>query len=206
MYAYQAGVTARIPRLPFATAALSYTKIEPYCYTHQRIDVPWIDRRDGGRTIQEAYVNFGTALGYYLPPNSDEIKLRGDFIPGKKTMLHFQYQMIRHGADHGSHAVDGSHLYSELAGNRSGDPILKKFFLRDGAYQWFHILKAGISARLGGRPDFEISGEAGFVISYYTDIEGPANSGSPSPYRIVDTPEYPKSNSVIAAIGIRVSF
>jgi hypothetical protein len=209
MYAYQAGVSARIPRLPFATATLSYTKIEPYCYTHQRIDVPWIDRQDGGRTIQEAYVNFGTGLGYYLPPNSDEIKVRGDLMPWKNTALYLQYQMIRHGADHGSHAVDGSHLYSELAGNRSGDPVLRKFFLQDGAYQWFHILKAGASVRLAGLlPGLDIygCGEAGFVISYYTDIEGPANSGSPSPYRIVDTPEYPSSNSVIASIGIRMSF
>ncbi|MDR3160723.1 MAG: hypothetical protein LBU28_03815 [Spirochaetaceae bacterium] len=206
MYAYQAGISAPLPWLSFATAALSYTKIEPYCYTHQRIDVPWIVGQEGGRAVQEAYVNFGSPLGSYLPPNSDEIKARLDFMAGMKTALHLQYQMIRHGADHGSNAVDGSHLYSELAGNRSGDPMLRKYFLRDGAYQWFHIVKAGFRSRLGGpRPAFEIYGEAGFVISYYTNIEGPANSGSPSSYRIVDTPEYPHSKSVIAAVGIRVS-
>jgi hypothetical protein len=202
MFAFQVGITGVIPLLPFASASLSYTKIEPYTYTHTRIFTPW----NGANRMETSYTNNGVSLGYYLPPNSDEIKLRFELLPAPGTQAHFQYQMIRSGAAHGSKAVDGSSLLSELdPEGRSEKAELKKFFLKDGAYQWMHIVKAG------GEYAFEklalpvtVFGEAGVVFSYYTDIDGAANSGSPSGYSVIDTDEYPKSTSFIVTLGFRL--
>ena len=199
MYAWQCGLELLLPRLPFASLDLSYTKIEPYCYTHQKTDVPWYSA-----PMEEAYTNHGYGLGYYLPPNSDEIKLRFQTMPIGGTWVKAQYQMIRHGADYGSRAVDGSSYLSELAeSNRSSDPRLRKFFLHDGAYQWFHIIKGGITHSLRKLP-IEVSLEAGMVFSYWTDIDGNPNDGSSHSYHNIDNTEYPKHTGVIASVGIRI--
>ena len=74
MYAFQFGTSASIPipKLAFSNFTLQYTKIEPYVYTHQLVKTPWYD----DTWMEEAYMNNGVSLGYYLPPNSDELKLR----------------------------------------------------------------------------------------------------------------------------------
>ncbi|WP_062328912.1 hypothetical protein [Treponema endosymbiont of Eucomonympha sp.] len=202
MYAYQAGSLINIPRLPFASARLSYTKIEPYCYTHTKEFLPWYY----DYAMEQAYINNGTNLGHYLPPNSDEVLLRFEAAPGAYTGVHVQYQMIRHGADFGSKAVDGSSLHSELGANRSTNPVLKKYFLRDGAYQWQHVVKFGADHTYanGNAVPFQVFGEAGVVFSYFTDINGGANQGESSEYSVVDTREYPKSTGIIATVGIRI--
>jgi hypothetical protein len=208
MFAYQAGGAVHLPFLSFSTLRLSYTKLEPYVYTHTREFLPWY----GGNSsepaaMRQGYTTENTGLGYYLPPNSDELKLRFETMPALMTSLHLQYQMIRHGADWGSKAVDGSNYQSELdPSGRSEKPVLKKFFLQDGAYQWFHIVKAGFSKTFAPprAPRFELYSEAGLVFAYVTDIEGPANSGVPAPYRIIDTGEYPSSNSFLLSFGFRL--
>jgi hypothetical protein len=156
--------------------------------------------------METSYTNNGKSLGYYLPPNSDELLLRIDTLPETYTAAHLQYQMIRHGADFGEKAVDGSSFLSELGADRSSDPKLRKYFLRDGAYQWFHIIKLGAehTFNIKDSRSFQLFGEAGVVFSYFTDITGEANSGSPSDYKVIDTTEYPKSTTFIATIGIRV--
>jgi hypothetical protein len=126
--------------------------------------------------------------------------------------LHLQYQMIRHGADYGSHAVDGSSYWSELdPWGRSDKQTLRKSFLHDGAYQWQHIVKVGAenSFTKGWFP-FQLFGEAGVVISYFTDIDVPNGvpytewAGKYHSTSIVDTPEYPKSIAFIATLGARL--
>ncbi|MDR0383309.1 MAG: hypothetical protein LBH50_04920 [Spirochaetaceae bacterium] len=199
MYAWQCGLDILLPMLPFASLDISYTKIEPYCYTHQKTDVPWYPV-----PMEEAYTNHGYGLGYYLPPNSDEIKLRFQTMLTGGTRVNAKFQMIRHGADYGGRAVDGSSYLSELTGNdRSDDRRLRKFFLHDGAYQWFHIIKGNITHRLSKLP-LEISFEAGMVFSYWTDIDGSPNDGASHPYHSIDTEQYPKRTGVIAGIGVRI--
>jgi hypothetical protein len=201
MFAYQVGASGAIPHLPFASASLSYTKIEPYTYTHTRNLNPW----NGDTPMVTSYINNGMPLGYYIPPNSDEIKLRFEMLPAPRTQTHFQYQMVRHGADYGSFSVDGSSLLSELsAPNRSSEPLLRKYFLKDGAYQWMHIVK------VGGEHTFEklklpftVFGEVGLVFSYFTNI-GETFDGSPQGYSVIDTQEYPKSTAFIVNLGIRM--
>jgi hypothetical protein len=207
MYAYQAGSFVNIPCLPFASVRLSYTKIEPYCYTHTKEFLPWYgEGKNYDYAMEQAYINNGTNLGHYLPPNSDEVLLRFEAAPEAHTSVHVQYQMIRHGADFGSKAVDGSSLHSELGADRSKNPVLKKYFLHDGAYRWQHVVKFGVDHTYanGNAVPFQLFGEAGVVFSYFTDINGGANQGEPSEYSVVDTREYPKSTGIIATVGIRI--
>ena len=168
MFAFQFGLQGVIPGLPFASFTLSYTKIEPYNYTHQKIITPWYS----DNLMETAYVNNGVSLGYYLPPNSDELKLRFDIRPWLQTAAFFQYQLIRHGADYGRHQVDGSSLISELDGGRGSKVSLGKDFLHDGAYQWMHIFKIGGEHKFSSLP-VTIFGEAGIAYSYFTDISDP---------------------------------
>jgi hypothetical protein len=202
MWSYQGGAEFYLPFLPFSSIKLSYTKIEPYTYTHNRITVPWYDH-----PMEQAYINNGVGLGHYLPPNADELLLRFEVRPALRTSAHFQYQMIRHGADYGLSAVDGSSLQSELdPSGRNSKPELRKYFLHDGAYQWFHVLKAGASHTFAIRDatPFQIFGEAGVVFSYFTNTNGAANSGVKLPYRMVDTTEYPRTTSFILTLGLKV--
>jgi hypothetical protein len=208
MYAIQGGVKAVIPQVPFASISLSYTKIEPYTYTHNRILVPWYNNEYDGKNLpmETAYMNNGESLGYYLPPNSDEILLRFQAMPWVNTLSFFQYQMIRHGADHGPHAVDGSSFASELdPRGRNNKDVLKKFFLKDGAYQWQHILMLGGEHTLSKlRVPIQVFGSFGVVFSYYTDIKGQPNSGQAFSYSIVDTQDYPKTTGIILSLGFRI--
>jgi hypothetical protein len=116
--------------------------------------------------------------------------------------------MIRHGADYGGRSVDGSSYWSELdPKERSENPVLRKYFLQDGAYQWQHIVKLGGSYTLpADLLSLTIFGEAGVVHSYFSDIEGPANSGSPSEWSVVDNDEYPRTTGIILTIGFRFFF
>lgn len=199
MYAFQFGTNFAIPFLPFTTLSLRYTKVEPYCYTHHSINyTPWTDNY-----ISLAYANNGASLGYYLPPNSDELFLRFDVMPERHFITHVQYQMIRHGADYGSRAVAGSSIYSELPpGDRDS---LRKYFLRDGAYQWFHIIKVGFEYSLRNfvkTPPMTIYADLGYVFSYFTDSG--ATLGKRGDINYINTSEYPTNHGVIISLGFKL--
>jgi hypothetical protein len=202
MLAGQVGINLSLPFLTFSSIKLSYTMVNPYCYTHNRNYNPWYG---GSLPMETSYTNNGAGLGYYLPPNSDELLFRFKTMPVKDLVTHLQYQMIRHGANYGTSAVDGSSLLSELDpdGRSGSNEKLKRFFLNDGAYQWMHIIKAGVEWNLPKLP-IAVYGEAGVVISYFTNIDGPANNGSAEPYFVIDTSEYPSSTSFIIKIGVKV--
>ena len=200
MLAGQLGVNVPLPFLAFSSVKLSYTRVNPYCYTHNRNFNPWY----GDLPMETSYTNNGACLGYYLPPNSDELLLRLKTMPQKNLITILQYQMIRHGATYGSSEVDGSSLRSELdPEDRDDNPVLKRFFLLDGAYQWIHIIKAGAEWNLPTLP-VAVFGEAGVVISYFTNTGEPANIGDGFPYSVIDTVEYPKSAGFVLKIGFKV--
>ena len=206
MFAYQAGINGIVPVIPFSSVTLSYTKIEPYTYTHQREYLPWYS---SSQPMEKAYVNNGIGLGYYLPPNSDEIKVLFNVHPWLKTSAFFQYQLIRHGADYGPHQVDGSSFISELdPSGRSEKTSLKKNFLDDGAYQWMHIVKIGAEHKLDSLP-FTFFGEAGVAYSYFTDISNEKyNSNNPTPAgtmpRSPAAGEYLSTTAFILTLGFKV--
>jgi hypothetical protein len=202
MIAFQVGSNTPLSFLPFSSLKFSYTRINPYCYTHIRNFTPWY----GNLLMEEAYVNNGVSLGYYLPPNSDEILLSIKTMPLKNVTALLQYQLIRHGADFGPSAVDGSNLLSELdpKGRDGTNPISKRFFLHDGAYQWMHIIKAGAEWNIPKLP-VSLYGEAGVNYSYFTNIEEDANvTGKAHPYSNINTPDYPKSTGFIVQLGFKV--
>jgi hypothetical protein len=205
MFAYQAGLQGIIPFLRFTSLTVSYTKIEPYNYTHRRNFLPWYDGKNG--PMELAYVNSGASLGYYTPPNSDEIKVRFDTRPLSGTLCHLQYQLVRRGADYGRHQVDGSSLISELDNKgRDGSKVsLRKNFLNDGAYQWTHIIKIGAEHKLKKLP-LTFFGEAGAVYSYFNDISdeeyekyAPGFKSRPAALG-----EYLTSTSFILTLGFKI--
>ncbi|HAH63454.1 MAG TPA: hypothetical protein DCL73_15315 [Treponema sp.] len=208
MYATQVGSKVYIPWLPFATLAVRYTKVEPYCYTHQAINyTPWYTHY-----ISEAYMNAGEPIGYYLPPNSDEINVRFETTPLTNLAAHLEYQFIRHGAEYGSQAVNGSSIYSELdpcilSGDRDD---IKKYFLHDGAYQWIHVIKVGADWSLKRfKVPVTLYSEVGFYYSYYTvlDDDDYANDNSSHAYHIAgDDSEYPSEAGFIISGGIKLFF
>jgi hypothetical protein len=187
MFAIQGGLKAVLPWLPFASVRLSYTKIEPYTYTHTRGYAPWL-AKDSSNPFETSYTNNGVGIGYYLPPNSDEILLRVETMPVPRTGIHVQYQMIRHGADHGRDSVDGSSYQSELDPDRGS---ITKHFLQDGAYQWIHVFKAGANHTFANFP-LELFGEAGIVYSSYTGFESQHAA------------DYPDSFGIIVTIGFKL--
>jgi hypothetical protein len=127
-------------------------------------------------------------------------------MTGVNTKLRAQYQLVIHGADFGSSAVDGSSFLSELdTHGRNTKDVLKKFFLQDGAYQWQNVFKVGAEHSLA-KLDFPVKlfGEIGIVHSFFTNIDGQANSGSKESFSIIDTSEYSYSTRLIGTIGFRL--
>jgi hypothetical protein len=207
MYAFQGGAEIIIPWLPFSSASLRYTKIEPYSYTHEYTRTPW-----HSVLIDTAYVNNGESLGYYLPPNSDEILLRFEslFLPGAKAW--FQYQLIRHGVEYGYGRVDGSSLWDKIVKNDNS----KKYFLRDGVYEWDNVIKIGGSYSLRGfKIPVSLSAEAGLVFTRFSkadlDYTRPPNPDHKDPGRgegaysfIGDDAVYKSGTGFICSLGIRI--
>lgn len=213
MFAYQGGVKYVFPKLPFASLSFRYTKIEPYCYTHNSINyAPWYKHY-----ICENYSNNGESLGYYLPPNSDEFILQFKIKPSVKSNIGLSYQLIRHGADYGSQQVPGSNIYSELSKWNRDD--LKKYFLHDGAYNWIHILSTGGKFSLNNPVPISFYGNLGVMFSYFTVIDSEkydrsvyGNNGNckevdfKTPFDIADTDEYPTMFGAVLTVGISINF
>ena len=203
MFAYQAGTKISLPWIASTTVSLRYTKLEPYCYTHQAIKTqPWYDGY-----MAESYTNNGKSLGYYLEPNSDEIFVRAETRAVTGLTAGLQYQLIRHGADYGSGQVPGSSIWSEMSvgnlmdvGNRE---YLRKYFLHDGAYEWSHIiaLDASYNFRQLAVP-FKAYAKAGYVYDYFTRSEGGANEKTP--YHRINTTEYPTTHGFVFSIGVQL--
>src|SRR5574344_921339 len=132
-------------------------------------------------------------------------------MPRADVTAHLTYQFIRHGADYGSQAVQGSSLYSELdpctLGSGSRDDIMK-YFLHDGAYQWFHIIDIGASWNVPLMPvPVTLKADIGYVYSYFTvlDDSSKANTNTSYDYKISDSSEYPVSQGIIISGGIRLA-
>nr|MCR4900784.1 hypothetical protein [Treponema sp.] len=174
MFAYQGGAKLNIPWIPFASLSTRYTKIEPYCYTHEALD-PEINQPYYPHYICENYTNNGECLGYYLPPNSDELYVKFNTTPLASTTFGLSYQLIRHGVDWGSESdiYSGSSLYSELPAGTYGPgrSNLHKYFLKDGVYEWMNIVgfDASYNFKHFGIP-VQIYSSVGYVHNWFTSI------------------------------------
>lgn len=207
MFAYQFGAKVNLPSkiFPFGTVSFRYTKIEPYCYTHHSINyTPWYNRY-----ISESYTNNGSCIGYYMPPNSDEFLLTLDTRPLDALHVIGQFQLARHGADYGTGWVPGSSLYSEM--DPDGRDELRKYFLKDGAYEW----TTGIT--LGASYDFKkhgapliLSASVSFLRSWWTTTgvtergEGEPGKREKDSYHKVDNDEYPTKTGVVVSFSVKL--
>ena len=183
-YAYQVGIRANVQWLPFSSLSLRYSKVEPYCY---------------GAYLDSAFVSDGKSLGYYQPPNSDELLMRFESIIIPAIKAYTQFQMIRHGADYGYGAVGGSSLHDKLS---SANYI--KYFLMDGVYQWDNVIKAGGTFMINaGKVPLVLYAEAGYVMTRFT-INGTAESGNEADYEKLDNSVYRSGDRFIFSAGVRL--
>ena len=206
MFAYQAGFKANIPWLSFTTISFRYTKVEPYCYTHQALSST-ASQPYYPNYIAEGYTNNGESIGYYLPPNADELFIRAESRPVPAAVIGLQYQFIRHGVDWGSQAsmYSGSSIYSELTTGPLRDQ-LKKYFLHDGTYEWMNIitLTASYDLERHGIP-VQVLGSLGYVHNWFTSI-GTAEPSATIPYSFINTDEYSESRGVVISLGIKAFY
>ena len=206
MFAYQGGTKINIPWIPFANLSLRYTKIEPYCYTHEALD-PAKNQPYASHYLSESYTNNGEALGYYLPPNSDELFVKFETNPLPAASFGLQYQLIRHGVDWGSESniYSGSSIYSELPAGTYGPgrDNLHKYFLKDGVYEWMNIvtLEASYNFKHFDIP-LKLYGTAGFVNNWFTSI-GSATPSKNTKYSKYNSAEYKDDYGFVLSIGIK---
>ena len=194
MYAYQGGVKASVSWMPFGAFTLRYTKIEPYCYTHEYTQTPW-----HRVPIDTAYMNNGENLGSYLPPNSDELLIRMEAMPMPGLKANIQYQMIRHGVDWGYRRVPGSSIWDKIVKS----DYTEKYFLRDGAYQWDHVIKLGGAYSLKTRNiPLSFFAETGIVITRFTNSD--ADVGKEANYAAIDNAMYRAGTHFLMSLGFRV--
>jgi len=194
MYSYQGGIKINYSWLPFGVFTLRYTKIEPYCYTHEYRHTPW--HRTPGNT---AYHNNGESIGSNLPPNSDELMARLEAMPLQHLKTHLQYQMLRHGVDWGYRRIPGSNINDKII----KDENTNKYFLKDGVYQWDHIVK------MGGSYDLKIHkvpvafmADAGIVITRFTDSDD--EIGKEGSISAIDNAVYRAGTNFLFSIGFKV--
>ena len=206
MFAYQTGSKVNIPWLPFTVLSLRYSKIEPYCYTHEALD-PEKNQPYYSHYICENYTNNGESLGYYLQPNSDEIFVKLETQPLPAASFSLQYQLIRHGVDWGSESniYSGSSIYSELPAGRYGPGRnnLHKYFLKDGVYEWMNILalQASYDCKHFGIP-LQFYGTVGYVHNWFTSI-GSATPSKNAKYSKYSSDEYKEDRGVVLSLGIK---
>lgn len=197
MYAWQVGAKAVLPWLPFTNISFRYTKVEPYCYTHNAT----VYQPYSNYYISTAYMNNGYCLGYYLDPNSDEFFLRADTKILPELDVGFQYQLIRHGATWGSGQVEGSSMYSELT--LQGRENKRKYFLKDGTYEWSNIIALDCSYRFKKLPvPLQLNCGIAYVYDWFTGVDN--NGQKNDSYHAIDTSEYPTTNGLVVNLGLRV--
>ena len=206
MFAYQGGTKVNIPFLPFGNLSVRYTKVEPYCYTHEALN-PGANQPYYPNYICENYTNNGDSLGYYLQPNSDELFVKIETRPFTASSFNFHYQLIRHGVDwgSGSYIYSGSNIYSELpAGSYGpGRNNLHKYFLKDGVYEWMNVfaIEAAYNFNYIGIP-VQLYSTVGYVNNWFTTIGG-ATPSKDAKYYTFSNEEYKANKGVVISVGIK---
>jgi hypothetical protein len=171
MFALQGGARIPLPGLPFFVLTAQYTKIEPYVYAHYPTWYP-----DYRLRVDTSYTQDGENLGYYLPPNSDELLVRLQAMPAPGWRASLSYSYIRHGTGAGG-SVDDWMDYS-----RGVDTYLKDF-LHDGIYEYSHVAKANLAWRPAAAPrvfgaEVPLELGAGFGLAYTWQEDGTGGGGA----------------------------
>jgi hypothetical protein len=147
--AFQTGIKAPVPGSPWSMITFQYSKIEPFTYSHYyTAGSPWYSELE----METGYQNNGENLGSNLEPNADEFLLSFKIQPAKGWSAIAGYRLIRHGKP-GSvvgSTYDPWGSWDDGSGGPDGDPDgayhpanQEKNFLKDGIYEWFHVLSLG---------------------------------------------------------------
>ena len=157
-FSFQAGVSTPLPLLPLGSLSLQYTKIEPFTYAHPDIEVPWLDPTlDTTDRVYESFVSGNEGLSSKLDPNSDELLVKFTAAPIPAVTIHAAYQRIRHGDYGGAYTEELENygggllsdemdaIYEEVWGVPTPTDLsqLRKSFLKDGPYTWYHVYAIG---------------------------------------------------------------
>ncbi len=137
MFALQGGFKIPVPGLPFTSATLQYTKIEPFTYAHYPTDYP-----DYENLVDTSYTHDGENLAYPLSPNSDEFLVKLCSLPFPNLRAGLEYRLIRHGDNPSANPGDIA-ILGRPEGYLDFDLIpgpLVKDFLHDGLYDFNHIV------------------------------------------------------------------
>lgn len=176
MFALQGGAKIRLPGVPFGMLTAQYTKIEPFVYSHYPTWYP-----DYRMRVDTSYTQDGENLGYYLPPNSDELLVKLDAMPADGFRIGIRYAFVRHGDNPWSDWNAGlPRIY--------GDPYkymdykkltqYNKDFLHDGIYDYNHIGRVEVAwrpvaPRMFGMPvPFELGAAFGLSYTWWKDELG----------------------------------
>jgi hypothetical protein len=128
----------------------SYTRITPFAYTHY----PETNfNLFSNRPLDLTYTHDGANLGFYLPPNSSEAKLKITSLAVKDLKLEMDNRLIIHGTND----LDGEtyQIFGDIYRNQYGDvhqyPLLD--FTKDGIYDytWYTELRADYRMRRIGQ-------------------------------------------------------
>jgi hypothetical protein len=154
--------------------------------------------------MQQGYANHGENLGYYLPPNSDELLLRIESMIMPGTNVYLQYQMIRHGVEYGPGRVFGS-SYNDALDYKSDLDSQYKYFLQDGTYEWNHILKVGGSYSLKSFSiPITVYGALGVAFVRYSGIPGGGSGNSKENYHFFSNDIYDAEDRFIFSFGFKL--
>lgn len=163
IFAYQGGLRIPIPVAGFSTVSIQYTKLEPFVYAHYGES----NSPNSDLEVSMAYTGGGANLGYFLPPNSDELLVRFDAVPWAGLRVTAQYQLIRHGTnDYYPGGTATPEIYGDINipfdySQHSDYP--EKSFLNDGVYDWSNIATLSAEYRL---PDYPLSIELSYIFSH----------------------------------------
>lgn len=167
-YSWQAGWN--LPAIaPFTTARISYTRVTPYVYTHY----PETNFNTfTERPLDMTYTHDGANIGFYLPPNSAEIKLLVTTLAIDNITMELDNRFIIHGTNDLALVADSllitGDIYSPQNNNVYAYPLLD--FTHDGIYDytWYTQLKAEYRVRPGAdRGYFRVYGTAGFSNTWW---------------------------------------
>ena len=151
-YAFQTGIEVPIPDdlLPMTKLSLQYTKVTPFVYTHYPEDDFAVTTYADGtvRPVDQTFTHDGFNLGFYLPPNSDELDIAIETIASTELIIALNGKLIRHGTNNLNSAtpqifgdiyqhqgaIDGYGVYDY--------PLMD--FTNDGIYDWSVIIQGEV--------------------------------------------------------------
>ena len=182
-YAWQVGWknTFLSSLLPLTSMQLSYTRVTPFVYTHY----PEADFNTFGsvRPVDMTYTHDGSNLGFYLPPNSAEIKLKLTTLAFEDLKLELDNRYIIHGTNDlaGDSLQIFGDVYRDQIGNIKAYPLMD--FTNDGLYDHtiFSQLSAEYRVRKGdGLGYYRIMGKLGFSHTRWESNESGVSTPDPT--------------------------